>query len=188
MKTSGPKPPRTYAWASEFDERDPEFEVKIRFYQQYGRQKSKPPTSSYRQSRPYDFDAWFSAHYGTTFGNGWYGDEKNGKSTSDWQDFGQTEAFKFNQNKSVRPPQEAPKNSPFDFNHIYTNPIEYTIKKHKSEKIIGVIHIVVIIFILLGIAVSAAFIIANATFDQQIVSENIADTKKINSVNKNKKT
>lgn len=159
------------------------FEAKMRFNQQYRRQKSERPASSYRQSRPYDFDAWFSAHYGTTFRNGWYDDEKNSKSTSDRHDFGQTEAFKFNQNKSVRPPQEALKSNPFDFNHIYTNPIEYTIEKQKSEKLIGVIHIVVIILILLIIAVSAAFLIANATFDQKILSENIADKKRFDSVN-----
>lgn len=182
-RTPRKKPSRTYDYADKFSERDPEFEAKIRFYRQYWREKSKRPQNAHYRSRVYNFDAWFSAHYGNTFEGGWYYSESTKKSNSNnneraYDDFENISAWNFNQEKPARPSRDASKTSPFDFEHIYTNPIEYTIRRQKSEKIYEIMNITALIFLLFGIMVSVAFIIENANLDKYKFSGKNADGKR----------
>lgn len=175
------KPYRTYGYADKFSERDPEFEAKIRFYRQNWRERSERPENAHYRSRVYNFDAWFSAHYGNTFESGWYDSESMKKSNSNNErahdDFENIRAWNFNQEKTGRPSRDASKSSPFDFEHIYTNPFEYTIRREKSEKIYEIVNVTALIFLLFGIMVSAAFIIENADIDKNKFSGKNADGK-----------
>lgn len=178
-KTSRPKPQRTYEYASEFSERDPEFEAKVRFYRQYWRQKAKRQTSAYKGSRPYDFDSWFDAHYGNSFESKWYGNfsnEKGADSETKYGDSQQTRTWKFDEKKTVRPPRKTTSN-PFDFEHIYTNPIEYTIRRQQWEKTSEVVVLVAIISLLFGVMVSATFLVERANLDRNNLPEKVRNDK-----------
>lgn len=124
-----------------FSERDPEYEAKIRFYRQFWQQKAKRPQYTYRPTNPYDFDSWLRAHYGDTSKSGWYGKSNGSTNTTnlneyDYDTFGEFLRRDFNRKDSdVKPPEEAPKrSSPFDFEHIYRNPIEYTKRRQSMQK------------------------------------------------------
>lgn len=174
-KTSRPKPQRTYEYTSTFSERDPEFEAKVRFYRQYWRQKAKRQTSAYQGSRPYDFDSWFDAHYGSSFESKWHGNfnEKDSDSEEKYGDSQRTKTWKFDEKKTVRPPRETTSNtSPFDFEHIYTHPIEYTIRRQQSEKTDEVVIIVAIISLLFGVMVSVTFLVERANLDRNKLNKN----------------
>lgn len=176
-KTTRPNPQRKYEYAREFSERDPEYEAKIRFYRQYWKQKAERPASVYQRSRPYDFDSWFNAHYGNTYESRWH---DNKTSTRDEQGIGEPiEAWKFGQKSSAGATRKASKSSPFDFDHIYINPIEYTIRRRKFEKIDDIASIVGITLILCGLMASIGFIIESTDLEQQKLPEKNKEEERI---------
>lgn len=176
-KASRPKPQRNYQNASKYNDRDAEFEAKIRFNRQYWRQKANRAGSAYPQSKPYDFDAWFSAHYSNKFESEWYGDVHHKNDKKEYVNYEQTGSrTTSNKGNPIRPPQHARKSSPFDFVHIYTNPIEYTTRREKAEKFGEVANIAALIVLLCGFIFSVAVIIENSESGRNNVP------KKVNSI------
>lgn len=170
-KTYRAKPQPKYEYAREFSERDPEYEAKIKFYRQYWRQKAERPANAYRRSRTYDFDTWFDAHYGNSFESGWH-DNKTGS-----RDEPETyETWKFAQENAAKPPRKASESSPFDFDHVYVNPIEYTIRRQKTERNYEFAAFAGIVLIVCGFM---AFIIENAGIDRDELPKKNKEEKRI---------